>query len=67
MEAIRVVALSVDSDDHTMNVKWIGLEEPDITWETEQYIHVDAPHGEPAEKANIDQGPPQGPKDHVRG
>lgn len=42
MNALRAVALSADSDDFIVHVRWVGFEESENTRETVQQIHVDA-------------------------
>lgn len=39
MEAIRAAVLSADSEGWIVQVKWVGLDEAEMTWELIQHIH----------------------------
>lgn len=43
IEATGPVPLSADGDDRVVDVKWVGLDESEMTWETVHHIHKDTP------------------------
>lgn len=42
MEALHAVALSADSEEWIVHVKWVGLAEPEMTWALVPNVHQNA-------------------------